>query len=275
MSSPSIPPHKIKSKERTLFAILLAVIVHLVIAVIIYFAVFYNKNSSQNVLPHSINQPINQSINMEITEGLQAPDSTIITGERTINTNPKNGNGIAPQTTATPTANRTDNSDATSRKPAENVTKRMTDEPLSSSKLADDTVNAATNDLTLPLTTAETEATSVADRALEPMDKASASAEYKLKQTDEYKRRDADIDKDSEQLSKLINEVKKRNQTQIQQHQTPKTTPRNDDAPIIKPDYPITPITPIVPGSSQADAAPVKKPVENRVPTAQAPETND
>jgi len=63
---------------------------------------------------------------------------------------------------------------------------------------------------------------------------------------------DADIDKDADQLSKLIGEVKKYNQSQIQQYQT--DTPSNKSAtatPSVKYDYPITPIT--SPPSSSAN----------------------
>lgn len=67
--------------------------------------------------------------------------------------------------------------------------------------------------------------------------------EYKLKQTQKYKQLDAEIDKDSEQLSKLINEIKQRNQSQIEEHHLPKTTlkPVNNTA-TVPHDYPITPI---------------------------------
>ena len=55
---------------------------------------------------------------------------------------------------------------------------------------------------------------------------------------------DADIDKDADQLSKLIGEVKKYNQSQIQQYQSDK--PYNKSvtaAPSVQYDYRITPIT--------------------------------
>ncbi len=67
--------------------------------------------------------------------------------------------------------------------------------------------------------------------------------EYKLKQTQEYQQLDSDIDRDSEQLSKLINEIKQRNQGQIEEHHLPKTTlkPVNNTA-TVPHDYPITPI---------------------------------
>lgn len=68
-------------------------------------------------------------------------------------------------------------------------------------------------------------------------------AEYTLNQTKEYEALDADIEKDSEQLSKLITEVKKRNQRQIQQHQLPNNN--IDNQPSVEYDYPITPITPL------------------------------
>ena len=73
--------------------------------------------------------------------------------------------------------------------------------------------------------------------------------EHKLKQTKEYQQLDTDIDKDSERLAELIDEVKKRNQSQIQQHQLPQPntsdTDTNDIVPIPQAeyDYPITPIT--------------------------------
>ena len=74
-------------------------------------------------------------------------------------------------------------------------------------------------------------------------DKPVIQPEYKLKQTQEYKQLDADIDRDSEQLSKLINEIKQRNQSQIEEHHLPKTTlkPVNNIA-TVPHDYPITPI---------------------------------
>lgn len=80
-----------------------------------------------------------------------------------------------------------------------------------------------------------------------------AQAEYKLKQTQEYQQLDKDIDQDNKQLSKLIDEVKKRNQSQIQQHHLPKAgeTP-SDNTPRVQHDYPITPITSLSPKDAQA-----------------------
>ncbi|WP_435980562.1 hypothetical protein [Psychrobacter sp. DM4] len=67
------------------------------------------------------------------------------------------------------------------------------------------------------------------------------------KQTQDTQQLDADIEKDNEQLSKLIDEVKKRNQAQIKQHQLPKTTQKPvDSAPDVQHDYVITPITPLL-----------------------------
>lgn len=56
-----------------------------------------------------------------------------------------------------------------------------------------------------------------------------------------YEALDADIDKDNEQLSKLITEVKKRNQSQIQQHQLPNDNINNQ--PTVEYGYRITPLT--------------------------------
>lgn len=256
MNPSSIPPSKIKSKERTFFAILLAVIVHLMIAVIVYFTVFYNKNPSQSVLPHSIKQPVNQTMYLEMTEEVQTADSAIPT-------NPINSDETPAQTLATQTANPTDPSEATNGKQA--ATELATGgaaEALSTSSESDNNRPAALNPLT-PATISE------AERALATTDTANPTAEYKLKKTEEYKRREAEIDEDNEQLSKLINEVKRRNQTQIQQHQTPKPAPRNtEDTPVITPDYPITPIIPSTAVESEA-------PAENRTPATKIPATND
>lgn len=71
--------------------------------------------------------------------------------------------------------------------------------------------------------------------------------EYTVKQTEKYQQLDANIDEDNEQLAGLIDEVKKRNQSQIQQHQLPKAdTSINNTTPAPQADsnYPITPITP-------------------------------
>lgn len=96
--------------------------------------------------------------------------------------------------------------------------------------------------------------------------------EYELKQTEDYQQLDADIDQDNEQLAELIDEVKKRNQSQIQQHQLPQSETNDmatNDADAnstntknIRPtaqieyDYPITPITSL---STAEDSRPATK----------------
>lgn len=75
------------------------------------------------------------------------------------------------------------------------------------------------------------------------IDNQETDANYKLQPSQAYQQLDADIDKESEQLSKLIDEVKQRNQSQIQQHQTPTSETGNlIHTPSLKRDYPIIPI---------------------------------
>lgn len=220
---PSLPPTSAKKqKNRSIIAIAMAIMLHILIAIIVYFSVFDKKPSSTlGSVSATHRYPI-----LKATE-------------------------VEPQVLPALTENK--KSQATQS--SEPISNHNT---TSSYKVATDTQRKPINTTVETATQAKTLVNNVQNQAREknsvvsPTNESSTvsmpnnqnnHADYTLKQTKEYEALDADIEKESEQLSKLIDEVKQRNQSQIQQHQAHKTTPRNnDDTSVSKPDHPITPI---------------------------------
>lgn len=201
-------------KNQSIIAIILAVLLHVLVAIMLYFTVFHDA-STPDTLPLDTSssvdkRPLPASI---ITEGEQVSshDIKIVTA----NINKQKTEALSPDNVDKQSAQLTENTKISTAKAKNHSTK----EPV-------------------PLATANNNtATEIKPSGAEPSDQ----PEYKLKKTQEYEQLDDDIDKDSEQLSKLIDEVKKRNQSQIQQHQLSKTnTPPIDNLPNVQHDYPIT-----------------------------------
>lgn len=209
-----LPPNR--PKHKIIIAIILAVLLHVLVAIVLYFTVFHDTSTSDTLssdtLPSIDERPLPASI---ITEGEQVSphDMKIVT------------TNINEQKT-----------DASASDSVDKQNAQLTADAKSSTAKAN---NHSVKE-TAPLATVNNTATDIKPSGA----KSSDQPEYKLEQTKETQQLDEDIDKDSEQLSKLIDEVKKRNQSQIQQHHLPKVseTP-SENAPRVQHDYPITPIT--------------------------------
>lgn len=212
---PPIPPTK--PKDRTMLAIVLAILLHLLMATIIYFTVFADKPSTSEVSTKpSVAIPT-------VSENPKpAPANNIISDDIE--------NTEQPSTTPAP-SNSANKTTVINKQIVSNNTTIQT-QPLPSKESNSSEASVPTSNDNVPATKKPT-----------PSDQ-NDQAEYTLKKTEEYEQLDNDIDADSEQLSKLITEVRQRNQTQIQQHQTNKpTSASTDNSPKIEYDYPITPIT--------------------------------
>lgn len=218
---PSLPPTSAKKqKNRSIIAIAMAIMLHILIAIIVYFSVFDKKPSSTlGSVSATHRYPI-----LKATE-------------------------VEPQVLPALTENK--KSQATQS--SEPISNHNT---TSSYKVATDTQRKPINTTVETATQAKTLVNNVQNQAREknsvvsPTNESSTvsmpgnqnnHADYTLKQTKEYEALDADIDKDNEQLSKLITEVKKRNQSQIQQHQLPNDNINNQ--PTVEYGYRITPLT--------------------------------
>ncbi|WP_250162891.1 hypothetical protein [Psychrobacter sp. WY6] len=228
----SLPPTKpVRPRDKSMLAIVLAVLLHIVVGIVIYFTVF-DKERPITVPTVTADNKQSVSAAMVADEKLSAanPKDLIdqIESSKSVNSHKKNSASVS-------TNNTSANESTTSKQKPEVITNsRDTVAP---------TVTLSKNDNIIT----DVESTT---------NKTPAQAEYKLKQTQEYQQLDKDIDQDNEQLSKLIDEVKKRNQSQIQQHHLPKAseTP-SDNTPRVQHDYPITPITSLPPKKGSAKDA--------------------
>lgn len=218
MTQPSPLARSRKPKDKSLLAITLAVLLHIVIAVVIYFSMFYKT----------------ESIVTPTTKADQQPIEVVPTTTEDNNTSSLNSDkSTSPNVTITDA----DKEHAIVYTNDHSTSKDLNAElePKPASKIANNPV---------------AEQTSIAksnDNSITTVDSTSDSrvnqSEYQLKQTQEYQQLDADIDKDSEQLSTLINEIKQRNQSQIQQHHATKTAPEPlNNSTAMQYEYPITPI---------------------------------
>ncbi|MBF0659817.1 hypothetical protein IPZ60_13800 [Psychrobacter sp. NG25] len=230
MAQPLPPSPPIKKPTRTnnqsIIAIFLAILLHVLVVAIIYFSVFRNEESPQSEqLSRNDEQPLPAVIITE-TKPKTPSDVTGLTTKAEVPTNDSTQTNQLKTVSQTPIINQ--------KSPSKNTA------------ALDSTTAKPSND----------------DKAIHTdlsINDNSSLPEYRLKKTKEYEQLDEDIDKDSEQLSKLIDEVKKRNQQQIEQQQTTlsdtqstlrsveKTAPISsvpkEEAPLsTNNDYPITPI---------------------------------
>jgi flagellar basal body-associated protein FliL len=212
-SLPPIQPRK--QKNRSMIAIILAVLLHVLIAVIVYFSIFYNKPSStEKSLQHTDERPLSISIIKEPQQASSDPTVTPIDAQNKV-------------------ANKT----ATSTHKQKSITQSTTPQS-NGSAIVEPSTNLAANNETVVLTESAG-------------NNQQNSPVYTLKQTKEYQQLDTEIDKDNEQLSKLIGEVKRRNQSQIQQHQIEASSTKSTvETPLVQHDYPITPISPLAQSST-------------------------
>lgn len=218
----SLPPTSAKKqKNRSMIAIVMAIMLHILIAVIVYFSVFDKKTSSTlGPVSDTSRYPILKAteVKPQVLPALienkksQAPQSS----EPINNHDTTNSYKVATDIQREP-INTTIETDIQTKIPVNNVQ------------------NQAREKISVVSPTNESSTVSMPDNQ-------NNRADYTLKQTKEYEALDAEIDKDNEQLSKLINEVKKHNQSQIQQHQLPNDNINNQ--PTVEYGYPITPVTP-------------------------------
>lgn len=225
----SLPPsNRLKRpKDRSSLAIMLAVFIHILVAVIIYFTVLNDKKSSTEESPLNNNGLISASVIEENGPTLSDSKKDMAAQSSDLQ---KNGTNTADINMTANTENNLANKNTLSTQEPTSIVQNAVQQDGSVSVEQASRLNANNN--------------------LKPntdlvLDTQQEQPEYTLKQTKEYQQLDADIDKDTERLSKLIGEVKNYNQSQIQQSQT--DTPSNKSAtvtPSVKYDYPITPITP-------------------------------
>lgn len=236
MDQPLPPNPPIKKPTRTnnqsIIAIILAILLHVLIVAIIYFSIFHNEESPRSEqLSRNDEQPLPAVIITE-TKPKSPSDITVLTNKAEVSTND-----------STPT----------------NQLKTVSQTPIINQKSPSKNTAALDNTTIKPANVDEKTANTDLATNNQP-----STPEYTLKKTKEYEQLDEDIDKDSEQLSKLIDEVKKRNQQQIEQQQTTlsdtqstpkpvektapnssvqKPKPQKEEAPLsTNNDYPITPI---------------------------------
>lgn len=225
-----LPPKRSnRPKNKTIMAIILAILLHVLVAIVLYFTMFQNTSTSDTLISDTLPSDILPSIDER-----PLPASIITEGEQ-----------VSSHDTKIVTANIDE--PITDILAADSVDKQSAQLTADAKSGAAKANNHSTKE-PIPLATANNNtATNVKPSGAEPSDQ----PEYKLEQTKETQQLDEDIDKDSEQLSKLIDEVKKRNQQQINQHSSNTSSPQPKSATVpnnstIKQDYPITPITPLI-----------------------------
>lgn len=224
MTQPVPPIQSSRPKYKSMMAIILAILLHVVIAIIIYVTVFDHKSRSPSETSLLTDTSTSASISQN-GQPLNAITTSAINPTETSNISADNANNAV-----------SDNARSAQSRQAATLSQRSS--PTENNDISDD--KRATSDLK-PMandTVASTDSASITEQT---------PAEYQLKTTKEYQELDKDIDKDNEQLSKLIGEIKNYNQSQIQQHQVhkaPYVPAPSPPAPSVQYDYPITPITP-------------------------------
>ena len=195
-----------KPNDRSSTAIMLAVLIHVLVAVVIYFTVFDDKKSSTEGFILNDNSLVSTSI---IKQNVLTPfDSKKDIAAQSIDLKTNMTNTADIHMTMDAEKNLADKNVVIAQKP-KSIIKNAEQRDDSSS--VDQTSNFNVNN------NLRTNTDSILDAKTE-------QPEYTLKQTKEYQQLDADIDKDTEQLSKLIGEVKSYNQSQIQQYQSDKSS---------------------------------------------------
>lgn len=242
MPHPSAPTPTSKPKDQPILTIVLALLLHVLLAIVVYFTVFDHKKTSESQALINKNQPITSkpmiaedtkiTIDQIAVDQVTVDDTEVFTAKVSANTEPT--------ASAAPVSN--NNTATQNHKPQEHTPPQKppsSQEPsvIETSRRASLSKDSEDND-DLSVTTINNRAVNGEQQNL---------SGYRLQQTKETQQLNADIDKDSEQLSKLINEVKQRNQQQIdaQQANQPIEPPilASPADEMMTPDYPITPIT--------------------------------
>lgn len=195
--NPPTPPRLVKkTKDRTVMAIVLTVLLHVVFAIIVYFTVFA-KEAALQPLPSTIDPSTTTTLQTQPSliaqEELELP---IVTSATNQSSNTAQSNTI--DVTQPPIEQQTANSTSSKRAKIS-----ITDE-----NIADDSV--------INLSAQERVLTKTNPSLVNNQNK---ETDYQLQKTKEYESLEEQIEKDNEQLSNLIAEVKKYNQSQIQQQQ--------------------------------------------------------
>ncbi len=224
-SSPPTPTPATKPKDRPIVTFILAILLHALLAAIVYITVFDHKKTPDIKVLTPKNEPV--LMKPMITEDIQVTSDNIDTSTAEVAVNAIKS--------ATSKALPSRNNPATQNRKPQELTQSMIE-----------TSNTSVNDNN-PVAAVKAPASS----------NQQSPSEYRLQKTQEHQALDDEIDKDSEQLSKLINEVKQRNQQQINEQRAamlvaqPRPAANSVSDPLLtaKPsdltyDYPITPITP-------------------------------
>ncbi|WP_201593466.1 hypothetical protein [Psychrobacter fozii] len=245
LPSPTPPT---KPKDRSMLAIVLAVLLHILIAIIIYFTVFDDNTSKSTDSTSALESSESLSIVETIEKPpLSASDETVTAETKEEATTQSEAISDNAKTAAVTNNNVATKNTAAIKKPSstQNNTPKTNDNLRAEQALSDENQT----------------------RLKSTIDNQDSTPEYTLKKTKEYESLDTEIDKDSEQLAKLIDEVKKRNQQQIEQQRTntlgsqpiPNSVPKpaavnseqrpqsktDTTSPPSNGDYPITPIKPL------------------------------
>ncbi|WP_348549574.1 hypothetical protein AADH33_03440 [Psychrobacter sp. KFRI-CH2-11] len=218
-----------KPKEKPALTIILALLLHVWLAIIIYFTVFDHKNTpeSQDLMTRDkpvISAPSSTENTKATANQVAINDIEAISTTVSINTAEPTVPQMLTSNRDVATQNHKSQKQSPSPKPTSSQTQSLTEENLSPVSHDD----SATYD--------------------EPITKKPQNLpKHQLQKTKEYQVLEDEMDEDSEQLSTLINEIKQRNQQQIDsQHVTQPiepSVPANPTDEVLIPDYPITPIT--------------------------------
>ena len=253
----STPPAK--PKDRSVLAIVLAVLLHILIAIIIYFTVFDDHNSKSTDSTSALEQSESPSVVETIEKPPSSASDETVTADNKEEEATTQSGAISKQVSSdhTKTAAATNNTVATKNTAAiETAAIKKPSSTQNNASKTNDNLRAE------PALSNENQT-----RLKSAIDNQDSTPEYTLKKTKEYDALDTEIDKDSEQMAKLIDEVKKRNQQQIEQQRTNTLGSQPIPNPVPKPstvpseqrsqtktdatsspsngDYPITPIKPL------------------------------
>lgn len=242
---PTTPPKP--KKSMTTRAVLLAVLLHLGLAVIAYF-VWSQQHAPMTSHP-SDGAIHNASSNANTTDSLEA--ETLDNTNAAVSSTQMDTTNITE--VATNAAATNFNTNATENR-VDTVAAGLEGGSEDNSTMATDITDATPNHLpnNQPDNAFDSPSGSDSDNLPtmmsnpNPTDTRQARIEYNLQQSQEYQELEEEVDDDNEQLAKLINQVKARNQSQIQQHQQQQDTANigslNSAEPQLVIDYPVTAI---------------------------------
>lgn len=248
MPHPSAPTPTSKPKDQPILTIVLALLLHVLLAIVVYFTVFDHKKTSESQALINKDQPITSK--PMITEDTQITFDQIVVDQTTVDDTEvftaKVSANTEPTASAAPVSN--NNTATQNRKPQEHKPSQKPTSSQKSSMVENSSASLSDDSDDLSVTTINNRAVNGEQQNM---------SEYQLQQTQETQQLNADIDKDSEQLSKLINEVKQRNQQQIDAQRAAMLsvqptsiansvaeTPLTERPSDLTDDYPTTPITP-------------------------------